>query len=270
MKISVVVAALIVFTSRAASQSPPYEHSFRVCPSDLPCSVTDSFKAADVPRNCCILTVTNGDGQGSDQVRSAEIYFNGEKEVLDRHRQAIVYPRKNNIAKVILEGDPHAKVDVRIAQLYLHDSCELIKDSREHSGTFVAVKGVLYSSFEEFVLLGSQCSDLPHRLGTWVLYPDELNDTPKDVTLKHLHLRLKRTKQAKVLDNYLKQRCGETRVAVTLRGYFQDSSEVVTDLPDGGHILAGFGHMDMYRSRLVVESIEDAEPLPCLESRQKP
>lgn len=270
MKTGVVVAALIVLAIRAAGQAPIYEHSFNSCFPDRPCTVTASFKVPDVPKNCCILTVTNGDGHGSDQVRSAEIYLNGENEALDRHAQAIVYLRKKNIVKVVLRGEPHSKVQVRIAQLNLLDSCELIEDSREHSGTFVAVKGVLYSSFEEFVLLGSECSVLPHYFGTWVLYPDELSDNPKDENLKLLQLTLKQTKQAKMLDKYLKQRCGERRVVVTLRGYFQDSSEIATDLPDGSHILAGFGHMDMYPSRLVVESIEAAEPLPCLESRQKP
>jgi len=269
LRIGVVAAALIVLTIRAVGQAPIYEQSFISCPSDRPCTVTDSFKVPDVPGNCCILTVTNGEGR-SDQVRSARIYLNGDEEVLDRRRQAIVYLRKRNILKVLLEGEPHAKVHIGIAQLNLHDSCELIEDSREHTGTFVAVKGVLYSSFEEFVLLGSECSALPHRLGTWVLYPDQLTDTPKDANLKRLQLPATRTKQAKMLDKYLKQRCGEKRVAVTLRGYFQDSSEIVTDPPDGSHMLAGFGHMDMYRSRLVVQSIEDAEPLPCLESRQKP
>ena len=180
MKTGVVVAALIVLAIRAAGQAPIYEHSFNSCFPDRPCTVTASFKVPDVPKNCCILTVTNGDGHGSDQVRSAEIYLNGENEALDRHAQAIVYLRKKNIVKVVLRGEPHSKVQVRIAQLNLLDSCELIEDSREHSGTFVAVKGVLYSSFEEFVLLGSECSVLPHYFGTWVLYPDELSDNPKD------------------------------------------------------------------------------------------
>jgi hypothetical protein len=269
MKIGVVVAALIVLTIPAAGQAPIYEYSFDSCSSDRSCTAASSFKVSDLPRNCCVLTVTNGDGHGSDQVRSAEIYLNGEKQVLDRHAQAIVYLRRKNTVKLVSEGGPHSKVHIRIAEFNLHDSCELIKDSGEYSGTFVAVKGVLYSSFEEFVLLGDECSALAHSFGTWVLYPDELNDSPKDVNLKLLQLRMKRTKQGKMLERYLEQRCGEKRVAVTLRGYFQDSSEVVTDLPDGSHILAGFGHMDMYGSRLVVESVEAAEPLACLES-QKP
>ena len=155
LRIGVVAAALIVLTIRAVGQAPIYEQSFISCPSDRPCTVTDSFKVPDVPGNCCIMAVKNGDGHGSDQVRSARIYLNGDEEVLDRRGQAIVYLRKRNILKVLLEGEPHSKVHIGIAQLNLHDSCELIEDSWEHTGTFVAAKGVLYSSFEEFVLLGS-------------------------------------------------------------------------------------------------------------------
>lgn len=267
MKISPAVVAAVLLSLRAVGQNPIYDHSFISCPSDRPCIVTDVFNVHDRIKNCCILQVANGDGSGNDQARGAEVVFNGRKQILDKHAQSLVFLRKRNTLNVTLEGGPHARLRIRIAPFPLLDACDLISQSREHSGMLVAVKGVLYSGFEEFVLLGSQCSGFPHSVGIWVLYPDELDDNPKDVNAKRLQLRVKQDGQAKAFEKYLKQRCAERRVAVTLSGYFEDSSEIVTDLPDGGHVLAGFGHMDMYSSRLVIASIEDPEALPCSQMR---
>jgi hypothetical protein len=268
MKIGVAVVAAMVLTLGAMGENPIYDHSFISCPSDHPCTVTDTFNAPDDVKSCCVLAVTNGDGHGNDQVRNAEIILNSKKQILDNHAQVMVSLRKKNTLNVVLDGDPHAKLRIRIARLMPLDACDLVSQSREHSGTVVVVKGILYSGFEEFVLLGNQCLDLPHSLGIWVDYPEELGDSPKDANAKRLQLRTKQDEQAKIFDKNLKQRCGERRVAVTLSGYFEDSSEIVSDLPDGSHILAGFGHMDMYHSRLVLASIEDSEPLPCLQARQ--
>jgi len=268
MKISAAVVAAVLLTLRAMGQGPIYDHSFISCLSDRPCVVTDSFKVSDRVKNCCILQVANGDGHGNDQVRSAGVVLNGRKQIFDKRAQSLVFLRKRNTLNVTLEGGPYARLRIRIAPFPVLDACNLMSQSREHSGTLVAVKGVLYSSFEEFVLLGSQCSEVPHSVGIWVLYPDELDDNPKDVNAKRLQLRVKQDGQAKAFENYLKQKCGERRVAVTLSGYFEDRSEVVTDLPDGGHVLAGFGHMDMYGSRLVLTSIENTEPIPCSQARQ--
>jgi hypothetical protein len=268
MKISVAVVAVIVLTVRAVGQNPIYDHSFISCHSDHPCTVTDMFNVPDHVENCCVLAATNGDGYGNDQIRNAEIILNSAKQVLDKHAQVIVSLRKKNTLNVILEGAPHAKLRIRIAPFAPLDACDLVSKSREHSGTVVVVKGILYSGFEEFVLLGNQCLDLPHSLGIWVDYPDELGNNPKDANARRLQLRTKEDGRAKTFEKNLKQRCGERRVAVTLSGYFEDSSEIVTDLPDGSHVLAGFGHMDMYHSRLVLASIEDSEPLPCSRARQ--
>lgn len=266
MKIGIAIVAFIVLTLPAMGQNPIYDHSFTSCPSDASCTVTDMFKVAEEVKDCCLLAVTNGDDHGT--VRGAEIVLNGKKQILDKDAQSIVSLRRKNKLNVIFQGDPH-KLRIRIAPFTLIDACDLISRSREHSGTVVAVKGVLYSSFEEFVLLGNQCLDLPHSFGIWVDDPGELSDTPKDVNAKRLQLRITEGRPVKMLKKFLNQKCAESRVAVTLFGYFEDSSEVVTDLPDGSHVLAGFGHMDMYHSRLVLASVEDAEPLPCSEVGQR-
>ena len=44
---------------------PPsvYMHPFLTCVSDGPCAQTDKFHLDQVPTGCCVLIVTNGDGQ---------------------------------------------------------------------------------------------------------------------------------------------------------------------------------------------------------------
>jgi hypothetical protein len=71
-----------------------------------------------VPTGCCVLIVTNGDGQETDEVRSYEVFLNGERVVPTDHSrsaQAAVKLRATNTLKVVLSGAPHSKVFVLFA-----------------------------------------------------------------------------------------------------------------------------------------------------------
>jgi len=62
-----------------------------------------------VPKGCCILTVTNGNGLGKDEVRSFEVFLNGKSVVPSDHSpnaQATVAVQPSNTIKVILTGEP--------------------------------------------------------------------------------------------------------------------------------------------------------------------
>jgi hypothetical protein len=64
------------------------------------------------------LIVTNGDGQGTDEVRSYEVFLNGERVVRTDHSrsvQAAVKLRATNTLKVVLSGASHSKVFVLFA-----------------------------------------------------------------------------------------------------------------------------------------------------------
>lgn len=96
---------------------PPsvYMHSFLACVSDGPCTQTDKFHLDQVPAGCCVLVVTNGDGQGTDEVRKYEVFLNGERVVPADHSrsaQATVKLRPENTLKIFLSGAPHSKVFV--------------------------------------------------------------------------------------------------------------------------------------------------------------
>jgi hypothetical protein len=99
---------------------PPsvYMHPFLACVSDAPCAQTDKFHLDQVPKGCCVLIVTNGDGQGTDEVRRYEVFLNGERVVLTDHSRgahADVKLRATNTLKVVLSGAPHSKVFVLLA-----------------------------------------------------------------------------------------------------------------------------------------------------------
>jgi len=94
-----------------------YLRTFLACVSDAPCVQTDKFHIDQVPTGCCLLTVTNCDGQGTDEVRSYEVYLNGERVVAtdhSRNAQAPVKLRHTNTLKVVLRGAPHSKVFVSL------------------------------------------------------------------------------------------------------------------------------------------------------------
>jgi hypothetical protein len=111
--------ATVAHRQRNTSFPPSvYMQPFFPCSADAPCTRTDDFRVDPVPNGCCILTVTNGDGRGTDEVRSYELFLNGEKVVPADHSpnaRAPVKMLRSNTLKVILIGGPHSKVFVLIA-----------------------------------------------------------------------------------------------------------------------------------------------------------
>jgi hypothetical protein len=97
---------------------PPmtYEHVFLSCPSEEACTRTDKFRIDPMPPGCCILTVSNGDGRGTDEVRSYEIVLNDQRVASShtRHTNVTVKLRASNTIRVILSGGPQSKLSVLI------------------------------------------------------------------------------------------------------------------------------------------------------------
>jgi|GEM_PF-3409407 len=94
---------------------PPsvYMQFFSPCSAGQLCARTDDFHVDLVPKGCCILVVTNGNGQGKDEVQSYEVLLNG-KTVLPSSRspnaQANITLQTSNSIKVVLTGEPTSKV----------------------------------------------------------------------------------------------------------------------------------------------------------------
>jgi hypothetical protein len=99
---------------------PPavYMHSFPACPGDKPCTRTEDFRVDPVPKGCCVLTAANGDGRGTDEVSSYEVFLNGRRVLPTskaRNAQAAVKVLQDNTMKVVLIGGPHSKVFILVA-----------------------------------------------------------------------------------------------------------------------------------------------------------
>jgi|HubBroStandDraft_1064217.scaffolds.fasta_scaffold118092_1 hypothetical protein len=99
---------------------PPsvYMQFFQACSSDKPCTRTGNFRVDPVPKGCCILTVSDGNGPGEDEVRSFEVFLNGKSVASSDHSpnaQATVAVQTSNRINVILTGEPSSKVLVLIA-----------------------------------------------------------------------------------------------------------------------------------------------------------
>src|ERR1700728_912520 len=99
---------------------PPsvYMQFFQACSSDKPCTRTEDFRVDPMPKGCCILPVTNGNGQGKDEVHSFEVFLNGKSVLSSNHSsnaRATVAVQTSNKIKVILTGERSSKVLVLIA-----------------------------------------------------------------------------------------------------------------------------------------------------------
>jgi len=99
---------------------PPsvYVHTFLSCVSDAPCAQTDEFHLDQVPSGCCVLMLTNGDGRGMDEVRSYEVFLNGQRVLStdhSRNAQGAVKLQATNTLKAVLSGAPHSKVFILLA-----------------------------------------------------------------------------------------------------------------------------------------------------------
>jgi hypothetical protein len=97
-----------------------YMQFFRGCSADKLCARKKEFRVDSVPKGCCVLTATNGDGRGTDEVQSYQVFLNGKRVLPRSARQAQVEVKlqQNNTLQVVLQGEPFSKVFILIA----HDS----------------------------------------------------------------------------------------------------------------------------------------------------
>lgn len=100
-----------------AAPSSVHTQLLLACSSEAPCTRTDAFEVDPVPNGRCVLNVRNGDGHGTDEARSYEVFLNGEK-VIPAHRagnaQAPAKVQRSNTLKVILTGESFRRVLVTI------------------------------------------------------------------------------------------------------------------------------------------------------------
>jgi hypothetical protein len=99
---------------------PPavYMQFFLPCSADKPCTRSDEFTVDPVPKGCCVLTVTNGDGRGTNEVSSYEVFLNGERVFppsRTKNAEIVTKISQHNSIRVVLTGEPNSKIFVLIA-----------------------------------------------------------------------------------------------------------------------------------------------------------
>ena len=95
---------------------PPsvYSQFFTACPPKKACVHTEKFPLNSIPDTCCILVVTNGDGRGSNQVASYQLFVNGKRLLPNKtgDSQIFVKLKNENSIKVVMLGAPFSKIFV--------------------------------------------------------------------------------------------------------------------------------------------------------------
>jgi hypothetical protein len=98
---------------------PPsvYMQVFQACFPEKPCPRTDNFRVDPLSEGCCIMSLTNGDGKGNDEVHCYEAFLNGKRVLPEggsRNAQVAVRIQTSNTIR-FLTGKSNAKVFVLIA-----------------------------------------------------------------------------------------------------------------------------------------------------------
>lgn len=102
---------------QSATRSSVYRQLFLGCNSGTRCTRKETFRIDTVPGRSCVLTVRNGDGRGTDEARSYEVFLNGDK-VIPAHEsgnaEAHVRVLSRNALKLVLTGESFRKVFIEI------------------------------------------------------------------------------------------------------------------------------------------------------------
>jgi len=125
----------------SANPSSVYTELFLGCDSDVPCTQQKTFPVDPVPSGGCSLAVRNGDGRGTDEARSYEVFLNSERVIPVHHSgnaQVHVKIFSNNTLKVVLTGESFRKVFLEIlcatASAFADDSYFPIKTKSGEEG----------------------------------------------------------------------------------------------------------------------------------------
>jgi hypothetical protein len=116
-------AAKAAFLSQWTAVPPSvYISQFRACSERKACDQTAEFSVARIPTGCCVLSLTNGNGKGGNEVRRYDVYLNGVHVVggeadgaASHYANANVKIRSHNSLRVVLFGPATSTVFVEIS-----------------------------------------------------------------------------------------------------------------------------------------------------------
>lgn len=163
--------------------------------------------------------------------------------------------------------------------------CAILKDPASFNGKMVRVKGTVAVDFDQFIVKDKSCGSQINAL--WLSYPEGSHGKAGPMALVQVqparnfagsyqavtrtHLRLEKDKAFKEFDSYLsgihKQDltclgCFRAEVSATLVGRLDGVAKAGVGRDPSGKIVSieGFGSLNAYPARLVLQSVSDVTP----------
>ena len=168
------------------------------------------------------------------------------------------------------------------AQIMDSSVCDILANPQSFDGKIVRIKGVVIAGFEEFALKGSGCNQVINAI--WLAYPEGTKgkagpaaflrlqlgkNHPASVTnVRRAPITLDKNKDFKSFDNLLSTpaktngmclACVKFTVTATLVGRLDGAKGTGLIRDSGGTVIGldGFGNLNRYRARLVLQSVSE-------------
>jgi hypothetical protein len=168
------------------------------------------------------------------------------------------------------------------AQVIDSTVCNILASPQSFDGKIVRIKGEIIAGFEEFSIKGTECN-LPVN-SIWLAYPEGTKGKAGPAAVLHLQLAknhsatpvpvnraavsLDKNKDFKDFDNFLStpaktnglcMGCVKFTVTATLVGRLDGSTDTGFIRDSTGKVIGvgGFGHLNRYPARLVLQSVSD-------------
>lgn len=164
--------------------------------------------------------------------------------------------------------------------------CDILANPQSFDGKIVRIKGLVVAGFEEFAINGAGCGHAVNAI--WLAYPEGTKAKAGPVTFLRLQLAknhpaaattvtrgavaLDKNKDFKNFDTLLSTPvkkmsglclgCVKYNVEATLVGRLDATKDSGFIRDAGGSVIGldGFGHLNRYRTRLVLQSVSDITP----------
>lgn len=171
------------------------------------------------------------------------------------------------------------------AQIAAATVCDILANPQSFDGQIVRIKGFVIAGFEEFAIKGSGCGKTVNAI--WLAYPEGTRGKAGPAAYLRLQLgknypaavtnrtrtpvTLEKNKDFKEFDKLLSTPaktngvclgCVKYTVTATLVGRLDASKDTGLIRDSGGKVtgIGGFGNLNRYHARLVLQSVSDVSP----------